>query len=68
MLPLFWEVRTGRNRHSPLENLLIGADQKFSGWLIKVTNLVNTETTLRLGVKSRFGTTGFSTSDIILGL
>lgn len=68
LLPLFLEVRTGRNRYGPLENHLICADQKFSGWLIKVTFLVNTETTIRLGLKSRFGITGFSTRDTILGL
>ena len=51
-----------------IERALIGVDQKISDWFIKITFLVKVETASRLGIKSRFGVTGFSTSDTILGL
>ena len=46
---------------------LIGADWKISDWLIKATFL-KVKTAIRLGIKSRFGILGFSTSHDILGL
>lgn len=47
---------------------LTGADQKTSDWLIKILLLVKVETAIKLGIKSRFGILGFSTSDAIWGL
>lgn len=47
---------------------LIGADQKILDWLIKITFLVKVETAVKSGNKSRFGSTGFSSRDAILGL
>ena len=47
---------------------LIGTDQKIPNWLIKITFLRKVETTIRLGIKSRFGVMGFSPSDTILSL
>lgn len=40
---------------------LTGADKKIPDWLIKILFLV-------LGIKSKLGILGFSTSDAILGL
>ena len=51
-----------------MRDYLIGTDQKISDWLIKMTFLCRVETAVRLGIKSRFGITGFSTSDAILGM
>ena len=47
---------------------LTGADQKTSDWLIKILLLVKVETAIKLGIKSRFGILGVSTSDAIWGL
>ena len=52
--------------HMP--DYLIGTDQKIPEWLIKLTFLGKVETATRSGVKSRFGSMGFSMSDAILGL
>jgi len=51
-----------------MERTLIDADQKISDWLIKIAFLVKVKTASGLGIKSRFGVMGFSTSDTILGL
>ena len=63
-----WGKRGTAGIDSPLENHFICADWKISDWLIKITFLVNVETTIRLGIKSRFGIMGLSTSDTIWSL
>ena len=47
---------------------LIGADKKIPNWLIKITFWRKIKTTIRLGIKSKFGIMSFSTSDTILDL
>lgn len=42
--------------------------KKIPDWLIKITLLVKVKTAFRLGIKSRFGTMGFSTCDTVLVL
>ena len=51
-----------------LADYLIGADLKITYWLIKITFVVKVEMAISLGIKSRFGFMGFSTSDAILDL
>ena len=53
---------------SYVTDYLTGADQKTWDRLIKIIFLVKVETAIRLGIKSRFGILGFSTSDAIWGL
>lgn len=43
-------------------------DQKSSDWLIKIMLLGKVETTIRPGIKFRFGILGFTIGDTILGL
>ena len=43
-------------------------DQKIPDWSIKMTFLVEVETAIRSGIKSRFDIMCFSTSDAIWGL
>ena len=52
----------------PTWHLLIGADKKIPSWLIKITCWRKIKTTVRLGIKSKFGIMSFSTSDTILDL
>ena len=47
---------------------LTGGDQKIPDWLIQIMFLGEIKTTIRSGIKSRFGVMTFSTSDAILGL
>ena len=47
---------------------LIGADKKVLDYLIKITFLVQVETAVSLGIKSRLGIMVFSISDAFLGL
>lgn len=47
---------------------LVALDPKIPDWLIKMIFLEEVEITIRLGIKSRFGIMGFSTSDAIWGL
>lgn len=42
--------------------------KKIPDWLIKITLPVKVKTAVRLGIKSRFGTMGFSTCDTALVL
>ena len=48
-----------------MTDYLTGADQKTSDRLIKIILLVKVETAIKIGIKSRFGILGFSTSDAI---
>lgn len=47
---------------------LIDVDRKIPDLLIKIMFLEKIKTAVKSGIKSRFGITGFSTSDAILGL
>lgn len=46
---------------------IIGADQKIPEWFIRITFLERVKTTVKSGIKSRFGI-GFNSSDISLAL
>ena len=47
---------------------LIGADQRIPDWLTGILFLAKVETAVRLGIKSRFGILGFSTTNTFWGL
>lgn len=47
-----------RMERANVTGYLIGTDQKIPNWLIKITFLRKVETTIRLGIKSRFSITG----------
>ena len=52
-----------------MTDYLIGTHQKIPGRLIKIaTFLAKAATAIRSGIKSRFGTMGFSIGDTIFGL
>ena len=51
-----------------MTNDLVSADQKVPDWVMKITFPVNVKIAIMLGIKSRFGIIGLSTSDAILGL
>ena len=53
-----WWARGGIERVH-VTDYLTDADQKIPEWLIKITFLVKVETTIRLGVKTKFGIMGF---------
>ena len=60
-----FEVGRGVERAHVTDDV-IGTDQKIPDWLIKITFLVKVQSTMRLGIKSRFGI--MCTSDTIMGL
>ena len=43
-------------------------DQKIPDWLIKIAFLEKVKTAVKSVIKARFGTKGFSTSDVLWGL
>ena len=51
-----------------MTDYLIVGDQKIPDWFIMITFLVKTEAAISLGIQSRFGIMGFSTSDAIWGM
>lgn len=48
-----------------ITNCLVGADQKISNYLIKITFCKKVETATRSGFKFRFGVMGFGIRDSI---
>lgn len=61
-----WGSEVGTEWASAAEHI-IGADQKIPEWFIRITFLETVKTTVKSGIKSRFGI-GFNSSDISLAL
>ena len=61
-----WGSEVGTEWASAAEHI-IGADQKIPEWFIRITFLERVKTTVKSGIKSRFGI-GFNSSDISLAL
>ena len=61
-----WGSEVGTEWASVTE-YIIGADQKIPEWFIRITFLGKVKTTIKSGIKSRFGI-GVNSSDISLAL
>lgn len=59
---------TGWREKAPVTDYLIGVGQKIPHWQIKTIFLGDVETAIRSGSKTKFGITGFGTSDTMWGL